>query len=103
MISTDFKIKYFPKLHFQHSNTSVVPRIDGGYNISFTDYSNFSHVLSYDKTDLLIKDFNKTKKAYRHDITATDYGFSKYMIEIINSNHSYIGLYNKNVELIQYK
>ena len=100
LISTDFKMKYFSKIHFQHSNSPVAPRIDGGYYISFTDSNNFLHILSYDKGDNLIKDFNTTEKAYPHDITATDYGFAIYMSEVINSNHSYINLYNKNFELV---
>ena len=58
------------------------------------------HVLSYDKSDTLIKDFNTTENAYPHDITATDYGFAIYMIDSNNLNHSYLNLYNKEYELI---
>ena len=58
------------------------------------------HVLSYDKNDNLLKDFNTTEKAYPYDITSTDYGFAIYMKEADSQYHSHMNLYNKNFELI---
>ena len=100
LVETDFEIQYFTQLHFQHSNCPVAPRVNGGYYIAFTDKNKFLHVLSYDRNDKLLKDFNTTEKAYPHDITATDYGFAIYMIEADSSFHSYINLYNKNFEIV---
>ena len=99
-IDTDFEMQYTNKLHFEHSNSPVAPRTNGGYYIAFTDKNKFLHVLSYDKDDNLIKDFNTNEKAYPHDITATDYGFAIYMIEADSTFHSYLNLYNKNFELV---
>ena len=53
---------YTSKLHFEHSNCPVSPKIDGGYYIAFTDTLKFLHVLSYDKKDILIKYFILLKK-----------------------------------------
>ena len=58
------------------------------------------HVLSYDKDDKLIRDFNTNEKAYPFDITSTDYGFAIYMKEIGSRYHSYLSVYNKDFELI---
>ena len=91
---------YIHRLHFEHSNFPIAPRDNGGYYIAFTDTNKFLHVLSYNKEDVLIKDFNTTEIAYPHDITATDYGFAVYMRDIINTNHSYLNLYNKEFDLI---
>ena len=93
-------MQYTNKLHFEHSNSPVAPRTNGGYYIAFSDKNKFLHVLSYDKDDNLIKDFNTNEKAYPHDITATDYGFAIYMIEADSTFHSYLNLYNKNFELV---
>ena len=101
LIETDFAMKYTGQLHFVHSNCPVSPRIDGGYYIAVTDNEEFLHVLSYNKDDSLIKDFNTTEKAYPHDITSTDYGFAVYMIEAGSTYHSYLSLYNKNFELVK--
>ena len=79
VIETDFEIQYKDRLHFSHSNCPVAPRINGGYYIAFTDKKNFLHILSYDRNDILIKDFNTQENAYPDDITATDYGFAVYM------------------------
>ena len=99
-IETDFDMLYTSSLHFEHSNSPVSPRIDGGYYIAFTDTLKFLHVLSYDKNDNLITNFNTTQKGYILDILATDYGFSIYIRDAVNTDHSYLTLYNKNFELI---
>ena len=100
IIETDFDMEYTSTLHFEHSNSPVSPRIDGGYYISFTDKNKFLHVLSYDRDDKLLKDFNTTEKAYPYDIASTDYGFAIYMKEAGSSYHSYLSVYNKNFDLI---
>ena len=99
-IETDFKMYYSNTLHFIHSNSPIAPKDNGGYYIAVTDTEKYLHVLSYDKSDNLIKDFNTTEKAFPNDIASTDYGFAIYMVEASNSNHSYLNLYNKNYELI---
>ena len=99
-IETDFEMEYTPALHFEHSNSPVAPRIDGGYYISVTGKDKCLHVLSYDKDDKLIRDFNTNEKAYPFDITSTDYGFAIYMKEIGSRYHSYLSVYNKDFELI---
>lgn len=76
-------MEYISKLHFEHSNSPVASRIDGGYYISVTGKDKYLHILSYDKNDNLIKDFNTTEKSYPYDITSTDYGFV-YIIKIMN-------------------
>ena len=58
------------------------------------------HILSYDKNDNLIKDFNTEEKAIPHDITATNYGFAVYVVEADNLFHSYLTVYNKKFEKI---
>ena len=98
-IETDFDMEYTPTLHFEHSNSPVAPRIDGGYYIAFTDKNKYLHVLSYDINDTLIKDFNTNEKAYPHDIVSTDYGFAIYVIEAGSSYHSYLSVYDKNFGL----
>ena len=100
IIETDFKMAYNPIIHFQFSNSPVAPRINGGYYISFTDESTILHILSYDKEDNLIKDFNTKEKAYPFDIVATDYGFAIYLLDADDSSHSYLSLYNRNFELV---
>ena len=99
-IETNFKMAYNPMIHFQYSNSPVAPRIDGGYYISFTDEIKFLHILSYDKDNNLIKDFNTTERAYPFDITATDYGFAIYLLDGDDNNHSYLSLYNKKFKLV---
>ena len=99
-IETDFKMYYSNTLHFIHSNSPIAPKDNGGYYIAVSDIQKYLHVLSYDKSDNLIKDFNTTEKAFPNDIASTDYGFAIYMVEASNSNHSYLNLYNKNYELI---
>ena len=99
-IETGFKVTYTNKLHFERSNSAVAPRADGGYYVAFSDNSRYLHILSYDKDDNLIKDFNTQAKGYILDITTTDYGFAIYIRNADNANHSYLSLYNKFFELI---
>ena len=99
-IPTNFEMEYTSTLHFARSNSPVAPRIDGGYYISVTGKDKYLHVLSYDKDDKLIRDFNTNEKAYPFDITSTDYGFAIYMKEIGSRYHSYLSVYNKDFELI---
>ena len=99
-IETEFKMSYTSQLHFEHSNSAVSPRIDGGYYVSFSDQLKFIHILSYDKDDNLLQDLNTTEKGHIQDITTTDYGFVVYIRNAVNENHSYLSLYNKNFELI---
>ena len=100
IIQTNFEMEYLSKLHFAHSNSPVAPRIDGGYYISVTDKDQYLHVLSYDKNDNLIRDFNTNEKAYIFDITSTEYGFAVYMLEAGSSYHSYLSVYDENFNLI---
>lgn len=99
-IQTNFSMIYAPYLNFQHSNAPVAPRINGGYYIAVTDQFKYLHILSYDKNDKLIKDFNTTDLAYPQDITETDYGFVYYAVEADSQYHSYLKLYNKNFVLV---
>ena len=99
-IETNFTMAYSTKLHFEHSNCPVAPRIDGGYYIAVSDNKNYLHILSFDKNDILIIDHNTTDLSYVHDIVATDYGFVVYARDSTNIYHSYLNLYNKNFELI---
>ena len=99
-IETGFKMTYTYQLHFEHSNSAVAPRVDGGYYVAFSDDSRYLHILSYDKNDNLLKDFDTKAKGYILDITTTDYGFAIYIRDVDNMNHSYLSLYNKNFELI---
>ena len=100
LIETEFDMQFNFQLHITHSNCPIAPRTNGGYYVAFTDKSRFLHVLSYDRNDKLLKYFNTTEKAYPDDITATDYGFAIYVLDAVNSDHSYISLYNKNFELV---
>lgn len=93
-------MKYVSSLHFSHSNAPVAPRINGGYYVAVTDQFKYLHILSFNKNDKLIKDFNTTDLAYPQDITETDYGFVYYAVEADSGYHSYLKLYNKNFVLI---
>ena len=101
LIETNFSMVYTRSLHFSYSNAPVAPRVNGGYYIAVTDNDKFLHVLSFDKNDILIKDFNTTDLAYPHDITETDYGFAYYALDAANTGyHSFLKLYNKKFELV---
>ena len=99
-IGTNFTMKYSTSLHFAYSNAPVAPRANGGYYIAFTDNFNFLHILSFDKNDKLIKDFNTTDLAFPQDIAETDYGFVYYAKEAGSSYHSYLKLYNRQFDLV---
>ena len=102
-IETNFDMLYSNKLYCEHSNSPAAPRYDLGYYIAFTDKNKYLHVLSYDRNDKLIKDFNIKEKAYPVDIITIgdDEGFAIYMIEADNSYHSYLSLYNKEFQLVK--
>ena len=100
-IETDFDMTYSNELHFVYSNSPVAPRIDGGYYIAFSDEFKFLHILSYDKDDNLLKNYNTTQKGNVFDITSTDYGFVVYILDPDRPKfHSFLSLYNKNFKLI---
>ena len=101
LIETNFNMSYSAFPHFDHSNSPVAPRTDGGYYIAFTDTSKYLHVLSYNKFDKLLRDFNIREKAYPVDITATENGFAIYALEADSGYHSYLSLYNKTYKLVK--
>ena len=91
---------YNNTLHFTQSNSPVAPRNDGGYYIAVSNTEKTLHILSFDRNDNLIKDFDTQEKAIPHDITATNYGFAVYVVEAGNLFHSYLTVYNKKFEKI---
>ena len=95
-ITTDFKMEYKGAVTFTTSNSPVAPRNDGGYYIAVQKTDKFLHILSFDKDDNLIKDFDTQEKARPHDITTTFCGFAVYVMDDENRNHAYITLYNKD-------
>ena len=56
----------------------------------------FLHILSFDKDDNLIKDFDIKEKVRPHDITTTFCGFAVFVMDDENRNHAYITLHNKD-------
>ena len=54
------------------------------------------HILSFDKDDNLIKDFDTQERAKPHDITQTYHGFAVYVVDADNRHHSYITVYDKD-------
>ena len=100
-ITTEFKMDYKGALTFTQSNCPVAPRDDGGYYIAVSNTEKYLHILSFDKDDNLIKDFDTQEKAKPHDITSTYRGFAVYVMDADNRDHSYISLYNKEFELIK--
>ena len=100
-ITTDFTITYNNMLHFTTSNCPVAPRDDGGYYIAFSNQDKILHILSFDKDDNLIKDFDTEERARPHDIVQTYNGFAIYVMDADNRDHSYITVYNKNFEKIK--
>ena len=62
-------------------------RIDKTFNL---------HVLSYDKSDKLIKELDTGYRGYPIDITSTDYGFVLYILDKDDSNYSFLVLYKKD-------
>ena len=95
-IRTNFQLNYNPSLHFTTSNCPVAPRDDGGYYIAVPDKDKYLHILSFDKNDNLLKDFDTKEKARPHDITTTYLGFAVYCVDANNRDHSYITVYNKD-------
>ena len=100
-IKTEFKMHYNNKLHFTQSNSPVAPRFDGGYYIAVSDTDKYLHILSFDKDDYLIKDFNITEKAIPHDITTTYLGFAVYVVDSNNIHHSYLLAYDKDFKNVK--
>ena len=99
-ITTDFKMEYKGAVTFTTSNSPVAPRNDGGYYIAVQKTDKFLHILSFDKDDNLIKDFDTQEKARPHDITTTYSGFAVYVMDDENRNHAYITAYNKDFEMV---
>ena len=99
-ITTEFKMEYKGAVTFTTSNSPVAPRDDGGYYIAVQKTDKFLHILSFDKDDNLIKDFDTQEKARPHDITTTYSGFAVYVMDDENRNHAYITAYNKDFEMV---
>ena len=99
-ITTDFKMFYNPSLTFTTSNCPVAPRDDGGYYVAVANTDKYLHILSFDKDDKLLKDFDTGEKARPHDITSTFIGFAVYVMDADNRDHSYITSYDKNFKMI---
>ena len=59
------------------------------------------HILSFDKDDFLIKDFDTGEKAKPHDITTTYLGFAVYVVDADNIHHSYLFAYDKEFNLVK--
>ena len=57
-IQTDFKTHYNHTLHFTSSNFPIAPRDDGGYYVAVSNMEKELHILSFDKDDNLLKNFN---------------------------------------------
>ena len=103
VIQTDFSMSYLDSAYsfFFPGSSHVAPRINGGNYIGVGDINHYLHILSFDKNDKLIKDFNTSELAEIIDITSTDYGFAYYARDFNDINyHSYMKLYNKNFQLI---
>jgi hypothetical protein len=101
VIETEFSISYQYMLHFINSNNPIAPRDDDGYYVAFSDTNRYLHVLSYDKNDTLLKDFNTGKQAYPLDIVSTDSGFVIYMRQSDSNYYSYLSLYNTEFKLVK--
>ena len=101
-LNTSETVDYNNKIHFTYSNAPVAPRFHGGYYIAFKSKSdNYIHILSYDKNDNLVKNFNTNINGNVLDITATSTGFAIYISSINGTlSHSYINIYNINFTLL---
>ena len=99
-ITTDFKMHYNTSITFTTSNCPVAPRDDGGYYVAVSNTDKYLHILSFDKDDKLLKDFDTGEKARPHDITSTFIGFAVYVMDADNGDHSYITSYDKNFKMI---
>ena len=107
IINTTIQSDYNNKLHFTYSNAVVAPRTHGSYYVAFRSSDDSCiHVLSYDKNNKLLKNFNTNIKGYVFDITATSIGFALYLKEESSSatlSISYLLVYNIKFKLIQKK
>jgi hypothetical protein len=107
IINTTLQSDYNNKLHFTYSNAVVAPRTHGSYYVAFRSSDDSCiHVLSYDKNNKLLKNFNTNIKGYVFDITATSIGFALYLKEETSSatlSTSYLLVYNIKFKLIQKK
>ena len=101
-LNTSETVNYNNKIHFTYSNAPVAPRFHGGYYIAFKSKSdNYIHILSYDKNDSLVKNFNTNINGNVLDITATSTGFAIYISSIDGTlSRSYINIYNINFTLL---
>ena len=99
-ITTNFKIHYNHTFHFTSSNFPIAQRDDGGYYVAVSNPEKYLHILSFDKGDNLIKDFDTGEKAKPHDITATYLGFAVYVVDASTLDHSYITVYTKKFEFV---
>ena len=99
-ITTGFKMEYKNAVTFTTSNSPVAPRDDGGYYIAVQKIDKILHILSFDKDDNLINDFDTQEKARPHDITTTYSGFAVYVMDDENRHHAYITVYNKDFVMI---
>ena len=102
-INTSVTVNYNNNIHFTYSNAPVAPRFHGGYYIAFKSKSdNFIHILSYDKNDNLLKNFNTEINGNVLDITATSIGFAIYISSVTGTSyHSFINIYNINFTLLK--
>ena len=66
-----------------------------------TNKEKILHILSFDKDDNLIKDFDTQERAKPHDITQTYHGFAVYVVDADNRHHSYITVYDKDFKKIK--
>lgn len=96
IFNSTFQCNHNPSLHFSYSNVPLSPRRDGGYYIFYTNTTFNLHVLSYDKSDKLIKELDTGYKGYPIDITSTDYGFVLYIRDKNDTNYSFLVLYKKD-------
>ena len=106
-INTSLRSDYNNKLHFTYSNAVVAPRTHGSYYVAFRSLDDSCiHVLSYDKNNTLLKNFNTNIKGYVFDITATSIGFALYLKEETSNetlSYSYLLIYNIQFKLVQKK
>ena len=98
--STTYTPNYNSQLHFTFSNVPVAPRRDGGYYICYSASGTFNlNVISYDKDNTILKEFDTGLIGYAFDIIATDYGFAIYILDKQSSDYSYVVLYKKDFTL----
>jgi uncharacterized protein YxeA len=107
IVNTTIQSDYNNKLHFTYSNAVVAPRTHGSYYVAFRSLDDSCiHVLSYDKNNTLLKNFNTNIKGYVYDITATSIGFALYLKEetsVDTLSYSYLLVYNIEFKLVKKK